>query len=80
MSDAEQCTSTGSVVFFISKHLDAPTIVFLLTIIETICPKIWAKPPSKNEKRPLPVDVSRSKRSLLKLTINIFGRASFSLA
>ena len=26
-------------------------------IIETICPIIWAKPPSKNEKRPLLVDV-----------------------
>ena len=43
--------STGSEVFFILKHLDAPKFVFLSvwTIIETICPKIWAKPPSKNE-------------------------------
>ena len=35
-------------------------------IIETICPKLWAKPPSTNEKRPLPVDVLSSKTSLLK--------------
>ena len=34
------------------KHLDAPKFVFLsvLTIIETSCPKKWAKPLSKNEK------------------------------
>ena len=62
--------SIGSEVFFILKHLDATKFVFLsvFTIIERICPKIWAKPPSKNEKRPLPVDVCRSKTSLLKLT------------
>ena len=66
----ERRTSTGSDVFFILKHLDATKFVFLsvFTIIETICPKICVKPPSKNEKRPLPVDVSRSKTSLLKLT------------
>ena len=64
-------TSTGSEVFFILKHLDAPKFVFLsvLTIIETSCPKRWAKPLSKNEKRPLPFDVRRSKTSLLKFTI-----------
>ena len=47
------CTSTGSEVFFILKHLDAPKFVFLsvVTIIETIWPKIWAKTPSKNEKK-----------------------------
>ena len=62
----ERRTSTGSEVFFILKHLDAPKFVFLsvLTIIETSCPKRWAKPLSKNEKRPLPVDVRRSKTSL----------------
>ena len=55
--------STRGEVFPILKHLDTPTLVFLsvLTIIEMICPKIWAKPPSKNEKRPLPADVNRSK-------------------
>ena len=66
----ERRTSTGSEVFFILKHLDAPKSVFLsvLTIIETSCPKRWAKPPSKNEKRPLLVYVRRSKTSLLKFT------------
>ena len=34
----------------------------------TSCPKKWAKPQSKNEKKPLPVDVRRSKTSLLKFT------------
>ena len=49
----ERRTSTGSEVFFILKHLDAPKFVFLsvLTIIETSCPKKWAKPLSKNEKK-----------------------------
>ena len=66
----ERRMSTGSEVFFVYKHLDAPKFVFLsvLTIIETSCPKVWAKPLSKNEKRPLPVDVRRSKTSLLKFT------------
>ena len=66
----ERRTSTGSEVFFILKHLDAPKFVFLsvLTIIETSCPKKWAKPLSKNEKKTLPVDVRRSKTSLLKFT------------
>ena len=66
----ERRTSTGSEVFFILKHLDAPKFVFLsvLTIIETSCPKKWAKPLSKNEKKPLPVDLRRSKTSLLKFT------------
>ena len=69
----ERRTSTGSEVFFILKHLDAPKFVFLsvLTIIETSCPKKWAKPLSKNEKKPLPVDVRRSKTSLLKFTIYV---------
>ena len=71
----ERHTSTGSEVFFILKHLDAPKFVFLsvLTIIETSCPKKWAKPLSKNEKKPLLVDVRRSKTSLLKFT-NIFNQ------
>ena len=63
----ERRTSTGSEVFFILKHLDAPKFVFLsvLTIIETSFPKKWAKPLSKNEKKTLPVDVRRSKTPLL---------------
>ena len=71
----ERRTSTGSEVFFILKHLDAPKFVFLrvLTIIETSCPKKWAKPLSKNENKPLPVDVRRSKTSLLKFTTKKFS-------
>ena len=38
-----------------------------VSIIETIFPKIWAKSLLKNEKCPFPVDVRRSKTSLLKL-------------
>ena len=65
----ERSTPTGSDVFFILKHLDATKFVFLsvFTIIETICQKNCAKPAYKI-KRPLPVDVRRSKTSLLKLT------------
>ena len=61
---------SGSEMFFILKRLNASKFVFLsvFTIIETICPKIRAKPPSTNEKRPLPVEVLRSKTSLLKLS------------
>ena len=59
-------TLTGSEVFFILKHLDVTKFVFLsvFTIIETICSKIWAKPPSKNEKTPLPVEVSASLKNV----------------
>ena len=35
--------------------------------------EICAKPPSKNEKRPLPVDVRRSKTLLLKLIVTFRG-------
>ena len=46
-------------------------LLSFFTLIETIGLKIWAKPSSKNEKGPLPVDVRRSKTSLLKLPINV---------
>ena len=67
----ERRTSTGSEVFSLLTCLDDIKFVFLsfFTVIEAICLKICAKPPSKNEKRPLPVDVRRSKTLLLKLTI-----------
>ena len=42
----------------------------VLILIETICPKIWSKSRLKRAKSSLPVDVRRSKTSLLKLTIN----------
>ena len=46
----ERRTSTGSEVFFILKHLDAPKFVFLsvVTIIETICPKFARQPEVKS--------------------------------
>ena len=70
-SDAERRTSTGSEVFSLLTCLDDIKFVFLsfFTVIEAIWLKIWAKPPSKNEKRPLPVDVRHSKTLLLKLPI-----------
>ena len=65
----ERRTSTGSEVFSLLTYLDDIKFVFLsfFTVIEAIWLKICAKPPSKNEKRPLPVDVRRSKTLLLKL-------------
>ena len=68
-------TSTGSEVSSILKRFDATKFVFLsvLTIIDAICQKSLAKPPSPNEKRPLPVDVQRSKTSLHKLTFGELG-------
>ena len=67
----ERHTSNVSEVSLILKRLEATKFVFLsvFTIKETICQNNWAKPPSTNEKRPPPVDVLRSKTSLLKLTI-----------
>ena len=67
----ERRTSTGSEVFSLLTCLDDIKFVFLsfFTVIEAIWLKIWAKPPSKNEKRPLPVDVRHSKTLLLKLPI-----------
>ena len=67
----ERRTSTGSEVFSLLTCLDDIKFVFLsfFTVIEAIWLKICAKPPSKNQKRPLPVDVRRSKTLLLKLPI-----------
>ena len=67
----ERRTSNGSEVSFILKRLEATKFVFLsvFTIKETICQNNWAKPPSKNEKMSPPVDLRRSKTSLLKLAI-----------
>ena len=49
--------------------LDATKFVLIsvFILVETILPKIWAKPLPKNEKSRLPVDVRRSRTSLLKL-------------
>ena len=67
----ERRTSTGSEVFSLLTCLDDIKFVFLsfFTVIEAIWLKICAKPPSKTQKRPLPVDVRRSKTLLLKLPI-----------
>ena len=67
----EPRTSTGSEVFSLLTCLDDIKFVFLsfFTVIEAIWLKICAKQPSKNEKRPLQVDVRRSKTLLLKLPI-----------
>ena len=70
----ERRTSTGSEVFPLLTCLDDIKFVFLslFTVIQAIWLKICAKPPSKNEKRPLPVDVRRSKTLLLKLPNNYY--------
>ena len=51
--------------------LDATKLVLLsvFTLKETICPKIWLESLPKNAISPLPVDVRRSKTSLLKRPI-----------
>ena len=58
--------------FLILKDLDASKFVFLsvFTLKDTIYPKIWAKPLPKNAESLLPIDVRRSKTSLLKLINN----------
>ena len=65
----ERRTSTGSEPFPLLISLDP--IVFLLPsvliLIETICLKVFSKSQLKCAKSPLPVDVRRSKTSLLKL-------------
>ena len=65
----ERRTSTGSKPFSLLISLDATVFLLpsVLILIETICPKICSKSWLKSAKRPLPVDVRRSKTSLLKL-------------
>ena len=72
----ERRTSTGSEVFSLLTCLDDIKFLFLsfFTVIEAIWLKICAKPPSKFEKRPLPVDVRRSKTLLLKLPFKFLMR------
>ena len=67
----ERRTSTGSEPFSLLISLDATVFLLpsVLILIETICPKIYSKSRLKSAKRPLPVDVRRSKTSLLKLPI-----------
>ena len=65
----ERCTSTGSEPFSLLISLDATVFLLpsVLILIETICLKVYSKSRLKCAKSPFPVDVRRSKTSLLKL-------------
>ena len=65
----ERRTATRNETFSLFTRLGATTFVILsvFTLIETIYLKVRAHPLPKNEKRPLPVAVRRSKTPLLKL-------------
>ena len=65
----ERRTSTGSEPFPLLISLDATVFILpsVLILTETICPKICSKSRLKSAKGPFPVDVRRSKTSLLKL-------------
>ena len=65
----ERRTSTGSEPFSLLISLDATVFILpsVLILIETICAKIYLKSRLKSAKRPLPVEVRRSKTLLLKL-------------
>ena len=65
----ERRTSTERKAFYCLIWLDATTFVSpcFVTLIQTICRKGLAKPLPKNEKSPLPVDLHRSRTSLLEL-------------
>ena len=67
----ERRTSSGSEPFPLLISLDATVFILpsVLILTETICPKICSKSRLKSAKRPFPVDVRRSKTSLLKLPI-----------
>ena len=62
-------TSTGSEVFSLTICLDAKKLVLIsfFSLIRTIYLRVSTKPPPNDAKRPLPVDVRRSKTLLLKL-------------
>ena len=65
----ERRMSTGSEPFSLLINLDTTKFVLLsvFTLKEMICPRIWSKSRPKSVKRPLPVDICRSKTSSLKL-------------
>ena len=70
-----RCMSTGSELFSALICLEATKFVLLsvFTLKETICPRICSKTLPRSAKSPLPVDVRRSKTSLLKLTIELLN-------
>ena len=65
----ERRTSTGSEVFSLTICLDAKKfgLISFFSLIRTIYLRVSTKPPPNDAKRPLPVDVRRSKTLLLKL-------------
>ena len=65
----ERRTSTGSEVFSLTICLDAKKLVLIsfFSLMRTIYLRVSTKLPSNDAKRPLPVDVCRSKTLLLKL-------------
>ena len=69
----ERRTSTGSEVFSLTICLDAKKFVLIsfFSLIRTIYLRVSTKPPPNDAKRPLPVDVRRSKTLLLKLTVSL---------
>ena len=77
----ERRTSTGSELFSLFICLDATKFVLLsvLTLIETIFRRIYSKSRPKNAKTPLPVDLRRSKKSLLYTTYQFHAAAVFYL-
>ena len=68
----ERGTSTGSERFSLLIYRDATEFVLIsvFTLKETFCPRICSKSRLNSAKSPLPVDVRRSKTSLLKLHNN----------
>ena len=66
----ERRASTGSEPFFLLICLEATKFVLLivLTLKETICPRICRHSRPKSAKSPLPVNVRRLKKALLKLS------------
>ena len=71
----ERRTSTGSEAFFSFICLDSNKFALLsfLSLIKTICPRVWTNPLPNDAKSPLPVDVRRSKTLLLKLS-SVFAK------
>ena len=78
-------TSTESDAFSLLIHLGSTEFLALsvFTVTETVCPKMWEKPPAKNAKSLLPFDARRSKTCLLKLAIkeiksHVYGKRQTS--
>ena len=67
----ERRTPIGSEVFSLTMCLDAKKFVLIsfFSLIRTIYLRVSTKPPPNDAKRPLPVDVRRSKTLLLKLPV-----------